>query len=322
MGMCDGLLPEAPLIRDDDQSVYRLTKLIGVGSSGLVYKGRNERTGRHVAVKLESKDARQPRVFYEAKVYKALSAKRQKLSKEKAVDQVSFPTVHWHGSAGDYNAMVMDLLGPTLEDIFIAESRVFQFKTISKLGSEILENLKHVHSRGFVHRDVQPENFVVSIDGRSTTHLIDFGFAKKYRDQAGHIPCVSGKRSLGNMFFSSYNAHIGLQQSRRDDLESAAYMLLYFSQGALPWMATIDEEYISELKGKSLDVLFKDAPTELKEFLRYCRKLKFDETPDYAFLRRLIVSMGNRSDEKCGVRQYNFVVDWTFCPASSAPVEL
>jgi casein kinase 1 len=157
----------------------------------------------------------------------------------------------------------------------------------------MITRIQGCHEEKILHRDIKPDNFLIG--GKDQTkdkvYIIDFGLAKFYKDNNGnHIAYKDGKSLTGTARYASLNTHLGVEQSRRDDLESIGHVLLYFLKGSLPWQGlpgkNRDEKYLLIKKKKleiSLDVLCKGQPKEFKEFMEYCRKLKFDEEPDYKF---------------------------------------
>eukprot|EP00817_Percolomonadidae_sp_ATCC50343_P003072 CAMPEP_0117422572 /NCGR_PEP_ID=MMETSP0758-20121206/3384_1 /TAXON_ID=63605 /ORGANISM="Percolomonas cosmopolitus, Strain AE-1 (ATCC 50343)" /LENGTH=246 /DNA_ID=CAMNT_0005205271 /DNA_START=158 /DNA_END=895 /DNA_ORIENTATION=+ len=206
------------------------------------------------------------------------------------------PRVHWYGSEGDYNIMVLDLLGPSLEDLFTFCGRKFTLKTVLLLADQMLSRIEYLHSRDFLHRDIKPDNFLMG-SGKKGHHvyMIDFGLAKRYRDSKTriHIPHRDNKRLTGTARYASINTHIGIEQSRRDDLEAIAYVLMYFLRGALPWQGlrakTKNEKYerISQKKITTpIETLCAGFPIELAKYLKYARSLRFEEKPDYVRCRK------------------------------------
>ncbi|EFP86603.1 CK1/CK1/CK1-D protein kinase [Puccinia graminis f. sp. tritici CRL 75-36-700-3] len=196
---------------------YRLGKKIGCGSFGDIYLGINIISGEEVAIKLESVKAKHPQLEYEAKVYKTLAG------------GVGIPFVRWFGVECDYNAMVIDLLGPSLEDLFNFCQRKFSLKTTLLLADQLISRIEYVHSRNFIHRDIKPDNFLMGIAKRGNqVNIIDFGLAKKYRDPKTllHIPYRENKNLTGTARYTSINTHLGVEQSRRDDMESLGYRRL------------------------------------------------------------------------------------------------
>ncbi|MES1907298.1 MAG: hypothetical protein MHM6MM_000447 [Cercozoa sp. M6MM] len=286
-------------------SKYRLGQKIGSGSFGDIYAGISILSNEEVAIKLETHKTRHPQLAYEYKLYRLLSG------------GPGIPQVYWFGKEGDFNAMVMEMLGPSLEDLFNFCSRKFTLKTVLMLADQMLARIEYVHAKSFIHRDIKPDNFLVGLGKRKLNQVfvIDFGLAKKYRDPRTHqhIPYVEHKSLTGTARYASINTHLGIEQSRRDDLESLGFVLMYFNRGALPWQGlragTKKEKYdkISEKKMSTpVEVLCRHFPLEFSTYLSYCRSLRFDDKPDYAYLRRLFRDLFFRSGFAA---DYRF--DWT-----------
>ncbi|CAH8563340.1 unnamed protein product [Schistosoma guineensis] len=210
----------------------------------------------------------------------------------------------------------MDLLGPSLEDLFTFCCRRFTLKTVLMLADQMLARIENVHNKSLIHRDIKPDNFLMGI-GRhcNKVYMIDFGLAKRYRDvrTGRHISYREDKNLTGTARYASINAHLGIEQSRRDDLESLGYVLMYFNRGSLPWQGlratTKRQKYerISEKKMSTpVEVLCKGYPAEFQMYLNYCRGLRFDETPDYMYLRQLFRILFRTMSH-----QFDYVFDWT-----------
>ena len=265
---------------------FKLIKMIGQGSFGAIYTALDARGGHHVAIKTEAVGAKHPQILYEARVLNELQG---------GVGIAGFYASGTHKHKVNY--MVMELLGFNLEKLFDFCGRKFTVKTSLLLGIEMLTRIEYVHSRGFVVRDVKPDNFVFGLGrGAETLFLIDFGLAKCFRDLTGaHIPYRSNKHLTGTPRYASITNHEGVEQSRRDDLESLAYVLIYFVKGSLPWQGAPeeqqqprDEKYANVLARKRAETtasLCADLIPEFGQLLDYARALKFEQVPDYTMLR-------------------------------------
>lgn len=206
---------------------YKVGSKIGSGSFGEVFSGTNLTTNEPVAIKAEPARTRHPQLLYESRLYRIMQG------------GVGIPNIHWYGVEGDFNIMVMDLLGSSLEQLLVQCARPFSLKTTLMLADQMLSRIEFIHAKNFLHRDIKPDNFTMGIGKKSNhVYIIDFGLAKKYRDQKTqqHIPYREGKSLTGTARYTSVNTHLGIEQSRRDDLEGLGYVLVYFLRGNLPWM--------------------------------------------------------------------------------------
>ncbi|KAK4704891.1 hypothetical protein P7C70_g1312, partial [Phenoliferia sp. Uapishka_3] len=189
--------------------------------------------------------------------------------------------------------------GPSLEDLFDMCGRRFSVKTVVMVAKQMLTRIQSVHERNLIYRDIKPDNFLIGRPGTKTAnmvHVVDFGMAKQYRDPKTkqHIPYRERKSLSGTARYMSINTHLGREQSRRDDLESLGHVFMYFLRGGLPWQglkaATNKQKYekIGEKKQSTpIKELSEGFPEEFSIYLNYARKLGFEETPDYDFLREL-----------------------------------
>ncbi|KAK9055699.1 hypothetical protein SSX86_026784 [Deinandra increscens subsp. villosa] len=283
---------------------FKLGRKIGSGSFGELYLGVNISTGEEVAVKLEPAKTKHPQLHYESKVYMLLQG------------GTGVPSLKWFGVEGEYNVMVIDLLGPSLEDLFNYCNRKFSLKTVLMLADQLINRVEYMHARSFLHRDLKPDNFLMGLGRRANqVYIIDFGLAKKYRDLQTHrhIPYRENKNLTGTARYASVNTHLGVEQSRRDDLESLGFVLMYFLRGSLPWQGlragTKKQKYdrISEKKMLTpIEVLCKSYPSEFTSYFDYCRSLKFENKPDYSYLKRLFRDLFIREGY-----QFDYVFDWT-----------
>ncbi|WJX10070.1 Casein kinase 1-like protein 3 [Trifolium repens] len=283
---------------------YRIGRKIGSGSFGEIYIGAHIATSELVAIKKESKKTKQPQLLYEAKLYNILKGGS------------GIPRMKWFGTDGDYNVLVLELMGPSLEDLLYYCGGKFSLKSVLMLADQMLTRIEFLHSKGLLHRDIKPDNFLMGLGKKATqVCMIDFGLSKGYRDPISykHIPYRENKNLTGTARYASCNTHKGIEQSRRDDLESLGYVLLYFLRGSLPWQglpaATRMQKYekICDMKlSIRVEVLCKSYPVEFASYFHYCRSLTFDQRPDYGYLKRLFrelfTSKGYEAD---------YLYDWT-----------
>jgi serine/threonine protein kinase len=246
---------------------YVLLEKIGEGSFGEIYKGFNYRTKEEVAIKIEKKKKNDINILKnESTIYKYLLGTR------------GIPIIKWYGRYEENSYMVINLLGKSLQTT-IREFKNFSLNTVLQIGIQLLILLKSIHAKGLIHRDIKPENFLFDKDYKNL-FLIDFGMCKSYIKNGNHIEMKNTNGLIGSQTYASINTHKRLELSRRDDLESLGYMLIYFSLGNLPWRENVYEEAeIVELKENIIHN--KNVPKILTEYLSYIRKIEFTEKPKY-----------------------------------------
>ena len=290
---------------------FTLTKKLGCGAFGEVFHGINRRTNIEVAIKLEPINTKRPHLFYEAKLYQYL------LSDSSVIDK-GLPNVYYCAIEGEFNILVMDLLGPSLEDLFNMCNRNFSLKTLLMLANQMLTRIEYIHNKNFLHRDIKPENFLIGIKKCShKIYIIDFALAKRFiGKEVHHVGCGREINLTGKARYASINNSLGIIQGRRDDLESLGYVLLYFLRGSLPWQNLTANnkrdkyEKIMEKKlATSVETLCKGFPIEFVAYLTYCRNLSFDERPDYVYLKVLFKDLLQKSGFEC-----DYMYDWVLLP--------
>jgi len=190
----------------------------------------------------------------------------------------------------------------------------------------MISRVEFAQSKNFPHRDIKPDNFLMGV-GKKGHHvyIIDFGLAKKYRDPKTHqhIPYKEGKNLTGTARYASINTHIGIEQARRDDLEAVGYVLMYFLRGSLPWQGlaaqTKKQKYdrISEKKMSTpVETLCKGFPMEFATYLNYSRSLRFEDKPDYQYLRKLFRDLFIKEGY-----HMDYIFDWTTAKQRSTAQE-
>ena len=281
---------------------YKLRKKIGEGSFGMIYIATNINTKEEYAVKLENKDLSRSLLEIEAYI----------LSKLKAF---GIPELKIYGCNSDYNILIMELLGNSLENLFQSQNKSFSLKTACMLGIQMIDRLEYLHSRKIIHRDIKPDNFVIGRGSKShIVYILDFGLSKKYWSSSHkcHIPFITGKKLTGTARYASINALSGYEQSRRDDLESVGYIIMYFIRGSLPWQGlkvNKKEDRYKKICEKKKSTSAKDLccgfPIEFENFVSYTRNLEFTQVPDYNYLRNLLKNVIKKNGDT-----NDFFYDW------------
>ena len=282
----------------DKYSMY-LNKQLGKGGFGQLYLGRNFIENELVAVKMEEKGSRS-HLYSEYQILKEISNAK------------GIPKVYEFHKGHKHNYLMMQLLGKSLDKLFIDMKRHFSIKTVSMIGYQMVQRIEYVHSKGYIHRDIKPGNFLIGKNKyKEILYIIDFGLSKKYIDKltGKHAIYKEGKGLTGTARYVSLNTHYGIDQSRRDDIEGIAYNLIYFAKGKLPWQGVKTKnkkekhKKIMECKEEyKEDKLCEGLPEEFPTLLKYARKLDFEETPDYKnikiMFKQLILSNGQQMDWK------------------------
>ncbi|MCJ1311708.1 casein kinase I [Agyrium rufum] len=266
---------------------YRVGKKIGEGSFGVIFEGTNLLNNQQVAIKFEPRKSDAPQLRDEYRTYKIL------------VGCPGIPNVYYFGQEGLHNILVIDLLGPSLEDLFDHCNRRFSTKTVVMVAKQMLSRVQTIHEKNLIYRDIKPDNFLIgrpNSKSANVIHVVDFGMAKQYRDPKTkqHIPYRERKSLSGTARYMSINTHLGREQSRRDDLEALGHVFMYFLRGGLPWQglkAATNKQKYEKIGEKKQTTAIKDLcdgfPEELNKYLSYVRNLGFEDTPDYDYLRDL-----------------------------------
>jgi serine/threonine protein kinase len=269
---------------------YKILEEIGKGAFGKVYKGENIRTKELVAIKVEKVNGDIKSLKYETQIYQAITSGQK---------TAGFLQVKWFGLIKDYYFMVLPLLGDSLGSFkrkFLDGK--FSLNTIICFSIQMIQRLQYIHEKGFIHRDVKPDNFLFDLNTDvNNMYLLDFGFCKQYLLPDGsHIPMKTKKQLIGTPNYVSINIHNGIEPSRRDDLESVGYIMINLFYR--------DEEIkmtnMTEIIAFKFNIISTDSPEQekklgfqlvpqiIKDYLNYCKQLHFDETPNYDYLYSML----------------------------------
>ena len=263
--------------------------LLGKGSFGEIYLAKDPQLKTFCVLKLENQKTKHPQLKNEKNVLDLVG------------DCEGFPRAFDYGTYNEYNFMAIELLGPSLLDMYEFCNFNFSLQTVCLIAIQLITRVSELHVKNYIHRDIKPENFLVGIEDKSNIiYMIDFGLAKKYKENKtmDHIPYRENRQMMGTARYASINNHLGIEQSRRDDLEAIGYVLIFFMKNRLPWQGiegtSKEEKYKKILEKKLLlptEILCKDLDIEFSTYLNYVKALRFDERPDYIFLQNLFAGL-------------------------------
>ena len=256
---------------------YELVKKINQGSFGSLYQGKNIRTGELVAIKIEKRSDNSTNTLkYEANVYNYL----KKIN--------NFVKLRWFGTDEKYNFLVIDLLGNSLKNQLVRNITKNNLEIIINIGKKIITKLMILHENKIIHRDLKPDNMLLNPDNSlDNIFLVDFSFCKKYINSNGeHILKNKINKIIGSINYISLNVHDLIEPSRRDDLESIIYILIYLYCGNLNWENSMSITGIYEMKKNIIHD--ENIPVCFRNMIMYIRTLEFNERPNYFYLMNFL----------------------------------
>ena len=300
-----------------NQSIFEVvntnTDILGKGSYGIVYAGIKRSAQNTVPVAIKIND--DPYLIErEIKLYNYLWYYKR----NGYVPQLRIPRLLWegHDDNKDKRAMVLEQLGLSLDKLFDHSNKSWNYDTVCWVAYEALNILKQLHSLGIVHRDIKPDNFSIGseIENKSKLYIFDFGLSAQFRDTNGvHRPCMEGLSLIGTMRYSSVHNHRGILQSRRDDLESLGYVLLYFLNGTVSWkkyssIASMDRIEMNKIICSCKEDLdCSKIASPFGEFIHYSRSLGYEDEPDYDTWIKVFQQL-------LSIHTSFFVPDWLIMP--------
>ena len=277
---------------------YSIKYLIAKGSFGEVYFGTNKINGKNYALKIEETN------------------RADLVLKEECLTLINLkgpgiPSVISFGIRDKYSILVENLLGKSIKDIWIDKNKKFDLRDTCIFAIQALSRLEYIHSKDYIHRDIKPANFLIGNPDTSQLYLIDFGNARKYRSSrtGKHVKVLKNRGIFGSLVFLSLNSLKGMEQTRRDDLESLGLVIINLYIGSLPWNKTkyknLKEKLrkIIEMREKlSIEDICKGMPQEMNNYMNYLKNLNYEEHPDYEYLRNLFANLL----KKIGVKEHLF----------------
>ncbi|KAG0740404.1 hypothetical protein G6F57_011075 [Rhizopus arrhizus] len=278
---------------------FRIKCILGAGGYGKVYKAESTTEKREVAIKIAGIQ-QESHLIKEENVYEVMKS------------TFGYPKVECHGFEKGYYYLVMELLDISLEK-YLSKYKCLSLKTVLMLADQMLTRIEALHRKGYLHRDIKPENMAMGLGNNSLfLHIYDFGLAKIFKHNNVHIGITEIDHFVGTSRYSSLNAHKGIELSRRDDLESIAYSIIYLAKGKLPWQGLgipdTDEKYrqVYKLKRQSPDKICEGLPAIFAAFLKYCRDLAFHDKPDYSYCHKLFAGLLKEKGLK-----FDYIYEWT-----------
>ena len=270
---------------------YKVTNFKQYSNLSWTFKGVNVKDNEPIFIKIEKKNLKYN--LLECEAYCLINLKG-----------FGIPKIISYGKVGIYNILIEELLGKSLFELFKLRNRKEKsiLKNVCMVALQALDRLEYIHSKNYIHRDIKPQNFVNGRKDSNIIYIIDFGFAHQYRSSrtGKHIKCIKRNEVTGSVGYLSVNGNEGYEQSRRDDLESLGYMLIFLATDNLPWFRIEDLEVNKLTKLKkiyhlkktiSVEQLCEGLPEEFPKYINYSRKLNFEENPDYDYLRSLFSSI-------------------------------
>ncbi len=256
---------------------YKLLEKINSGSFGSIFKAENIRTGDILAMKVEKKDTNNNNnictLKNEAKIYQYLN------------NLYGFPQLKWFGTDSEHNYLAIELYLFSLNAL-VKREKTLDIKLVAFFGKQMMERIQVLHSKFLLHRDIKPDNFL--LDAQNTLFLIDFGLCKRYDYDGVHILESRINSLVGTANYASINIHNGIEPSRRDDVESCIYIIIYMLFGKLDWEHCATNSDIIALKAAIGSDKCRHLPAFISEMLKYVRQLDFYDKPDYNYLVRLL----------------------------------
>ena len=266
-----------------------------------IYEGTNQSTGERVIIKVRKFD-----LSFEAKVCSILSGAN------------GFPTFQHYHVEDNQCFLINSMLGKTLQELFMDSNHNFSLKTIIMIADQLLQRLEFLYNKSIVHGRISPEHVLIGSTSsehdirmfgkpRKTTnllHLVNYTHCEKIKESLKFVPNLAKERKLfGKEDFLSVNVLLKKDLSPKDDLESLAYMLIYFFNKELPWTGmrnTLDKKV-----NLTPNELCSGLPKEFYTFVKAIKDLGPNDVPDYRKYRQLFRDLLERS----GIT-YDGVFDW------------
>ena len=272
--------------------VYTLGLELGRGGFSVVYSATGD-SGKRYAVKTEQRNMHKT-LIQEFEIYMKIDKDAEKENSY----PVGMPRMyHYEDNLHGHRVLVMEFLGKSLKDRISERRAPLSIKSVLMIGIQAVSRLEYLHGIGVIHRDIKPDNLLTGVgEQRDRIYLSDFGLACEYIDRRGrHVSNSSHVRFCGTCAYASLQAHNRTRQSRRSDIESLSYTLVYLAKKRLPWMSGEKKDrknYKTEVEmikeSVSSKRICKGLPSAFSDFLKYAKGLGYGQKPNYEYLRRIL----------------------------------
>ena len=306
---------------------FVLLRKIGHGTFGDIILSYNLLDNCEVILKKEKKykNQRQCLLYAELKLFQTLLdiSPNQDITGKKSLHQKKikgFPKFYGFGETDKFYYLIMEFLGPNLSQLLeYCGKKKFTLGTVCLIAMQILNRIEYIHKKHFLHRDIKPDNICIGNEDKTNIlFIIDYSFSKRFKDSKTHqhIKYRENLSFIGTTRYASINAHLGVELSRRDDLMSIGYILIYLLKGSLPWQGLKGDNKLTEIMKKKIQIsnelLCHGLPNEFVHYLNYCKNLKFEERPDYDFLKGLFGRLLGLVITNFNIRRNELIFDWCF----------
>ena len=322
-----GNIKEKLEMKDLISTNFVLLTRIGHGTFGDIILSYNILDKCEVILKKEKKykNQKQSFLYIESKIFQNCLdiSPNQDISGKTSLIQRNikgFPKFYGYGETPEFFYLIMEFLGPNLGQLLnYCGKNKFTLGTVCLIAMQALNRIEFLHKKHYLHRDIKLDNLCIGNEDKTNIiFLIDYGFSKRFKNNKTHqhIQYKENRTFVGTDLYASINAHLGLELSRRDDLMSIGYILIYLIKGILPWQGIKGDNQLNKIMKKKIqisnEILCNGLPNEFLHYLNYCKNLQFEERPDYEFLKGLFGRLLGLVISNFNIRRNELIFDWCF----------
>lgn len=324
--------PGEILRSSDGRAEYLLGKLVGTGGFGLIYDAIRIGDGTDMEYVAKIEPLSNSPLFNEYHILQKLGQQKtvndyvrnKELSRHLAIPQFVGGGIHDY-QGKKYRFMILPKYGDDLRKLFQRYGFFPNKRSVYLIAIQMLDALEYIHQHGYVHSDIKAGNILLesskSLKVKRTSkgyypvidklYLIDYGLAAKYIQSNKHKPYneASRKAHQGTLFYTCIDAHKGVAQSRRGDLQNLGFCLLEWLTGSLPWKKKAVKEKVKKSKEVFMSRLSRLNDEYLRTYFRYVGSMRYEEKPNYEELRNLFnmavkgIDIGEKNGSNISVRK-------------------